>query len=314
MSAFDRLRSEGLAAAGRALTRAGLGEQDATMLTDLTGAANLPALVSLLGHGQRAAGAGSPGVGDEFIDKAAKAIAARPELRNRGLDADGVARLLKGILVERKRPDELLSDAEVRGLFLNVALKALQAQTGATLSKEEGEQVVALLASGQLFQDAATATATILHVIPGLPVALVRDVKGFPQRVALLGVAIARDVGDAPATVVQVVTDLLSDGDLDRQPAVMVHTFGALFRFASLRSVGDTIATLLDNKSVRLAIVAYARANGVPLDESDILKVRSAVFASKKPDLGPLLGVALERLQKRYGKDQLARMIGRMAA
>lgn len=64
---------------------------------------------------------------------------------------------------------------------------------------------------------------------------------------------------------------------------------------------------LLDpqNRSIRLALLLYARSNGFDLKEEDLDVVYESLLARDRPDLGPVLAAALEFMKGRYGGNEL---------
>ena len=98
-----------------------------------------------------------------------------------------------------------------------------------------------------------------------------------------------------------VVEDLLADGKLDHPPAVLVHTMRCLLGFAAAKDTAHLVGELTRNPSVRLAIVIYARAHNIPLEEKDLDLLRDDVFDAETPDLGPALGEAVNRYLDQKG-------------
>ena len=107
----------------------------------------------------------------------------------------------------------------------------------------------------------------------------------------------------------------LRDGQLDHAPALMTHTLRWLYGAASVKSVADMMATLLapENESFRLALVLYARANGIPLEPEHLDALRTSVFDTEAPDLGPLLVVGVTELRERYGDEGMEGALRTMA-
>lgn len=311
MRGFDGLRGAAIEHAAMAVgQRTGL---DASMLADLLDDATLPGFLALLGFGA-GSGDASVSVDGEFLASVAAGVAAQPEAAGRGLDAGRVEGVLRDVLVGRRGVRVGSGQGGRDGGLWALAVPALERETGMQLTEAQWDQARELLMSGEFFGDAAHAVAAVVHAIPGMPVALVRDVRTSPLRIARLTVAVARDLQGGLGTAHRVVADLLADGDLDERPAVLVHTLEALFRFAGVQSVAGTLGQLVhpDNKAVRLAVVAYARANGIPLRESDLDLVRATLLASDRPDLGPLLTEAGTRLAERYGAARFRRLLARL--
>jgi hypothetical protein len=210
-------------------------------------------------------------------------------------------------------PDRVGIETDLRDAILERAVEKLAEEAGVSVTPEQVREAAALLATGEFFRDVGDATAAVLFLVRGLPLALRRDMRG-PLRVGRVLVAIVRDVGGGVSAVPSIYRDL-RDGKLDDPPVVLGHTLGALYGFASLRSTAETIQELLDpeNESVRLAILVYARANGIPLEAADLDVVRETVFARDDPDLGPALVRALERLARDRDLGAIEEMLSGMS-
>lgn len=311
MRGYEQLRRDAIHDAMNTLAERHDG-LDASAVGDLLDDTTLPGFLALLGRGIAPRGSDAS-VEDKFLGTVAEAAAKSPEVEKLGLDADDVEHLLRGFLTARREPTQVLGDERVRQVLWKASLAALERETGIKLDEAERKQIVALLTSGQFFDDAAHSTAAVLRAVPGLPVALLRDAQSSPFRVAQLTLAVARDLRTVPGSVHHVMADLLGDGKIDRPPAVLVNTLAELFRFSGVDTARETVAELIrpDNRSVRLAIVIYARSQGIPLKESDLDLVNRHLL-SGSPDLGPLLVAAAERMMEERGGDHVMKVLGRL--
>jgi len=168
---------------------------------------------------------------------------------------------------------------------------------------ETAKRAAQLLLSGQFVGDLAEAFAVVAHTVPGLPLAIADDVRTMPHVSIQLVPAIARDLGQIPSAIDAVIQDLRRDGTITSQPAVMTHTMRAIYEQATARQISATVRTLLGNESVRLAIILFARSNGVTISQEDLDQVRKAIDPSA-PNLGELLAPGYRQLNKKYGKAQ----------
>jgi hypothetical protein len=309
MDRFHELWLRATKTAEDGLAREGMPADRTRGVVHLLNQVNFPAALALLGKGST-----KGKVGDDLLAAAAKEAAKQPGLASRGIDAAGAERMLKALWVHRSNPRDVLNDEAVLGLLTEVAAKEL-ANSGVVVRPEEARKALNLLATGEFFHDAAGTTAAVLHVIPKLPIALVKDVPKTPFWILKLGQAAALDLGGIAFRAPAVVTDIL-DGTLDNPPALMTHTLRALYGMAGIRTVAEMIGTLLapENESVRLALVLYARANGVPLEPEHLDAVRTSLLNTGSPDLGPLLVVGLAELRKRYGAEKWENILQAMAA
>jgi hypothetical protein len=161
------------------------------------------------------------------------------------------------------------------------------------LTPAQAREVAGLLqAPGVVLHEVADGGGAVLHVLPGLPNALVHDVVTMPSRhLALLH---------------GVITDVLELDRAAREGGLFRHTVRALHRAKTISAAAGVVDRLLQpkNRTTRLAIVLTARYHGVPLEDPDLDAVRRAIDRDT-PDVGPLLARAIERLAQAYGRDAL---------
>ena len=195
--------------------------------------------------------------------------------------------------------------------LVEAALKRLPRSV--PLRRDEIKQVIQLVQSGQFRGDVADATAAILHLVPALPISLVRDVRSLPRLPIRLVIAVKRDLTGSPGRIRSVLKDLLDNGELDQQPVILSNTVNVLFRQAAPFQVAQTIHTLLGNDTVRLAIIVYARAEGVRISQKELDSVRDALDPND-PDLGALIVPAFDRFGKEYGIPKTMDLLERLTA
>jgi hypothetical protein len=138
----------------------------------------------------------------------------------------------------------------------------------------------------------------------------------LPHRFVILLAAITQDVAGTPFIPLRVLQDLLDDGKLNHPPGVLRHTMASLLGFASLATTAHMISELIspENRSVRLALVVYAHANGIPLEDADLDLLRNDVLNTDHPDLGPVLVAAVDRYLDQKGAGQLVTALRQVAA
>ena len=146
------------------------------------------------------------------------------------------------------------------------------------------------------------ATATILHVVPNLPVSLIQDFKTVPRLPLRLTIAIKRDLVDSPQLISSLTKDILQDGRINTQPPILNNTIRVIYAQATIFQIAKTLNALLGNDTLRLAIIIYARSQGVNISQKDLDLVREALDPND-PDLGSLLAPAYSRLARDFGKD-----------
>jgi hypothetical protein len=301
VSAFERWRSEGLNALAGHLRERGASEAEAARVTAQLAALPAPGWIALL------AGAG-PGSaeprGGELVRTAAAAVAAEA-----GTDVATAARVLGEILRGDRAPREIVADDALRQQVLERGIEEALEAAGVPATPAEIRRIAALLETGEFFGDLGGATAAVLEILPHVPLAIARDVGRAPQHVPRVVAALAADLGEAPGDVAAALADL-ADGRPESPPVRLTRTLRVLFEVATLAATAQTVRTWLDpeNETVRLAILLYARAHGLPLEPDDLDAVRTALDAAN-PDLGPLWIAAWDHLEARLGPPGLAAVL-----
>ena len=196
----------------------------------------------------------------------------------------------------RELPTQDLSRRGVRA-----ALDRVAQERGVPLTIDEMERVLALLLAGKLHTDLTSATAEALYLAPQLPIAIISDVKVAATLPPSLEPAMEEDLAEFVHAIPEVKRGL-KEGRLDGAPTVLPNTLRQLYLLGSIRAVVETVRELLEIETVRLAIVVYARSQGIPLKEADLDALREALDP-KDPDLGPLLIASFRRLLEYYGRE-----------
>lgn len=73
--------------------------------------------------------------------------------------------------------------------------------------------------------------------------------------------------------------------------------------------VAQTANILLQNDSIRLATIVYARANGINLTNQDLDALRDHLLNTENPDLTALTQHGISRLKEQFGIDQVDQLI-----
>ena len=311
MTAWDRLRASALDTLAEGLPQNGLQPDEQSLVIDTLSGVDFPAFLAVLGT----PGAGGS-LGQPLLHDAAGAVAGAPAVQQLHLGPADVERALTAIFVHGATPDAALGDPTARDAVMRSGLDQLATRVGAPITPDQAGEAIQLLSTGEFFGDLASSVAAAAFAVRALPIDLVHDVGHMPHRMIALVGAIAMDLAGTPFIPVRVLEDLLADGKLDHPPAVLTHTMRCLLGFATLGTTAHTISDLIapDNRSVRLAIVIYARANGIPLEESDLDLLRTQVLDTPTPDLGPVLVAAMSRFIDRSGKAQVLATLQQVAA
>jgi hypothetical protein len=193
-------------------------------------------------------------------------------------------------------------------------LQAALARIHSPVKPGEVDEVLDLLRTGAVATDAISSMRVILRLVRRLPSDLFKDALDLPRIPSDVVNALTADFSGAlPGRPRKLITDL-RDGRLDR--AVMPSTLRLLLGRAAPAGIAETIRALIgtDNRTLRLAIIIYARTHGVDIDEQDLDALHDAIDPAQ-PDLAPLLERGLDRLTTHYhGAGQALETLRRLAA
>jgi hypothetical protein len=200
---------------------------------------------------------------------------------------------------DRQR-DPLVSEVLTPATIARV-LDEVGRRRGVPIRADEARAVVELLTTGEIVVDVATGLRAVLVLVPRLPVAVARDALTLPELPHDVVQAIRADLkDDAPRTLRDVIVDL-HDGKLDDRRRILTNTLRVLLAEATPGALLETIRALIgpENQTVRLAVIVYARTQGIDLDEKDLDALHQALDPAN-PDLGVLLDRGLERVVDTY--------------
>ncbi len=216
----------------------------------------------------------------------------------------------------RDRPREPLVAEALNPAVIARVLDEVGRLRGVPIRVDEARAVVQLLTTGEIVVDVATGLRAVLVLVPQLPVAVARDVLTLPDLPHEVVQAIRADLkDDAPRTLRDVIVDL-RDGKLDDRRRILTNTLRVLLAEATPGALVETIRALIgpENQTVRLAVIVYARTQGIDLDEKDLDALHQALDPAN-PDLGVLLDRGLERVMDAYKDAALAvAVLGRITA
>jgi hypothetical protein len=255
--------------------------------------------------------------GRTYLDAAATAASNDKLSKVFGIGQKQIARFLKNVLQRRVSPSSLISKDQKRRAILGRAVQILAREAGiGPVTDQEVEEIVSLLDTGKFFDDIASSTAAVVSTVQGVPIRLVKDLSPNKRlQVAFrIGTALPKDLGEASGFLtIEVLEDLFDNGQIDHPPGLLVHTFAVLYDLATVESTAEMVRSLIhpDNRTVRIAIIIYARANGVKVGDEDLDAVYEALDPSK-PDLRPLVTAATRNLSHKYAPAEGLRLLDRM--
>jgi hypothetical protein len=202
----------------------------------------------------------------------------------------------------RDRPRQPLVAEAITPATIERALDEIGRLRGVPIRVSEVREVIQLLTTGEVIVDVATGLRAVLLLVPRLPLALTRDALTLPDLPREVAEAIRADLkDDAPRTLRDVIVDL-HDGKLAGRRRILTNTLHVLLGRATPGVLVETIRALIgpENQTLRLAVLVYARTQGIDLDEKDLDALFRALDPDH-PDLGALLDRGLERVTAAYG-------------
>ena len=174
---------------------------------------------------------------------------------------------------------------EVNGNELLSEINLLDEQTSFT--EDQTLEAVRLIKTGQFFADIYSAVQVSSRLFPGIRERV---------RVRLIN---PRRLTCAPSA-------------LSTNPAVSVDPFSeilaCIYQNPVAGEVAETASILLQNDSIRLATIVYARANGINLNETDLDALRDNALNAENPDLDALAMQGIDRLKAQYGVDEIEQL------
>jgi hypothetical protein len=187
---------------------------------------------------------------------------------------------------------------------------------GVPVGLDEAGEALQLLRTGELVADVVTGLRAALALVPRLPRALARDLLALPRLPGLLVAAVRADFTDDPERPPRDVLLDLSDGRLDTRRRILTNTLRVLLAESTSSVLVETLRDLIgpENRTVRLALIVYARTQGIDLEETDLDALHRALDPAR-PDLGVLLGGGLEHVLEVHGEAaQAIGVLDRLAA
>ena len=292
---FDRLVEE--ATYALQTTAPGYTSNQANRLAEAVHELNFAGLISLLAGKSFAEPAGA-GVFEHVAAAVHGEFGDHPSV-----DRQHITLLLRHAFQKLKRPSDIEMDPAVRQKILEAGLNHLSDRAMVPhASTEEIADMIRLLETGAFLGDASDVTQAVyggIHGIPDDALGMLRD-PGLIHWPANTLRALCRDARSSSAATGP--TPVLQE---------------TLREFYELPPVGRTAALLRgvlarENRSVRLALILYARSHGVSeIDDEAIDRVVMALDPAH-PDLRPLFVEAADRLKTKYGPGQASIAVRRL--
>jgi hypothetical protein len=164
------------------------------------------------------------------------------------------------------------------------------------LNAEQRAEALELLTSGKAEIDIKDSLANIAEVLYGLK-------SGGAQKIVTT--LSSTDHAEALFTAMKKDIQLRMETGLGRKH-IMVNTAEVVNSGAIGSIVSDTVNIFIkkDNRTMRLAIIAYARMNGINITEQNLNDLGTAL-SQDSPDFYPLLASLMDTMKKEYGFQDL---------
>jgi hypothetical protein len=263
---------------------------------------------------------------DRFV---AETIASQPDLEQRlgALGPDG-SRVL-----------ELLSEMSPMALMLLLAKGAGDSTSGAAGSggthdvleevvrraaerngfdEQHVREAMVLLRNGTFERDLAMVVAETSRAVGQMPAAVARSVRrtlANPLRVFGFMFAVVRDLKELPFEAGGLshreFERLMRGGAAgpDREYPLFDHTFEALYQIEPISVLKDWVLEVTARESVQLALIVYARTQGVEIQKADIEAARRS-FA--QGNLTPALVQGIDYFRREHA-DRFPEVLGMLA-
>ena len=208
------------------------------------------------------------------------------------ISEDNAEVLFRSMLVEHNLPAELRNNEQLRKELLKVAKE--KAGESSPLSPDEAKNIFQLVVSGEIFIDIFYSFNVIFSLVikPDRFTNLGGNFKAYIDAVIHLPGSIISDLN--PISVFDRVStqiELVKKREPLKDPVILDKTLKTVFLAPVVGDTIEVVNALLapENESVRIALLIYARLNGINLEQEDIDEVRGTILDKDEPKLGALL-------------------------
>lgn len=203
-------------------------------------------------------------------------------IENLGINKNNEKSFINGLLgnSDEAFPASLMANDKITG---GAIVDQFQKRYGLNMTDEQRGQAIKLIQSGDLFHDVGDAMLVIIKFAGS------SDNFQLPKIDDLIKDLPLASKEDLQILLVEL--NKIHQGEETDSPELLNNT---MFKIYSTPQIGNAIeaANLLfdkNNKSLRLALIIYAKLHNVNLEEADIDVVRELMLNRNKPDLGGLI-------------------------
>ncbi len=208
------------------------------------------------------------------------------------ISADSAERLFKTILIEHNLPQELKSNTRLKKELEQAAIKKAGEQL--PLPLDEGKRLVELVETGEMLDDVFYSINTLFSGVikAGQLSTLDERLKSVFNAAIHLPKAVLSDLSPKSAfDQLSRQIEQVKQGQSPDDPAILNETLKTIYSIAAVGNTIDLVNELLapENETLRIALLVYARLNGVNLEQKDIDELRETVLQQENPKLGSLV-------------------------
>ena len=221
-----------------------------------------------------------------------------------GISEDSAEVLFRSILVDRNLPEELRNNPKLRDELIQVAID--KAGDRSPIPPAEAKRAYELIESGEIFNDIFYSLNAIFSLItkPDRFSNLDDSFKETLASLMNLPGSILSDF-DPKSAIDKISTQIeqVREGKLPEDPVILDNTLREIYSNSEVGYTIDIISALLapENESIRIALLVYARLNGINLEQKDIDIIRDTILDRENPNLGSLFSYLIPENLIRLG-------------
>lgn len=185
------------------------------------------------------------------------------------------------------------------------------------LDNQQRHEAFQLVKSGQFKQDIESSIEQVYQINNDLPLVALREIRN-PEMLKELPQAFAKDLARNPIKIDSAPTCVAKFANFFHKPnesiipqnchpKFLTNTLAAAYQSPSIIKVAKTARIFTDknNRSMRLAVIAYARMNGINITEQDLDTMDNFFNTNKDPDITPLVLAGLQMFADQYGLNDI---------
>ncbi|MBH0201330.1 MAG: hypothetical protein HP496_03250 [Nitrospira sp.] len=252
-------------------------------------------------------------VSDDPIDRAATLAATEPDVVAARSDKAAMKDVLINVFRGRISPKDALQDETLRKVLLTAGIKHMAKEiTGISASQEEIQEIIRIVETGTFFGDASSILHAVFNGVESFPRDVLDDIEDDTLTRLPTGLlhATIRDTTGFPREMAKALGSLADGKEGDDTGQGFKNTLGELKKLAVTKRSFVLLRSVLssNNRSARLALIFYARANHITISEDTIDTVYLALDPDN-PNLGLPLKKAIEVMMEQLGYEGAIRFL-----